>query len=110
MGFPRGCEVAEQRVAGWLYTSFAVLLPVGVLATGLGIPMSHEVRISADGTTRNQRVFARNVGDVLTASKLALRPGDRLTPSADTPVRSGMTIEVIRTVPIELRIGGVTAR
>jgi len=72
----------------------------------LGIPVPHTVHINADGTTRNQRLFGQNVRDVLAASTVVLHTGDRLTPGPDTPVWSGMEIEVVRAVPIEVRIGG----
>ena len=76
------------------------------MAAGWDLPIPHSVHISADGTTRNQRLFGRRVGDVLAASKISLHAGDRLSPASDTPVWSGMQIQVVRAVPFELRVGG----
>lgn len=54
------------------------------------------VTVDVGGSTRKMTTEASTVGDVLTAAGVEVDQDDRVTPSQDTPVRAGMTVEVAR--------------
>lgn len=54
------------------------------------------VTVAVDGSERKVATEGSTVGDVLAAAGVELGPDDRVTPSRDTPVQAGMTVDVAR--------------
>lgn len=54
------------------------------------------VTVTVDGSARRVATEGSTVGDVLAAAGVEVGPDDRVTPSRDTPVQAGMTVDVAR--------------
>jgi resuscitation-promoting factor RpfB len=67
-----------------------------VLSAGAHVYVSHAVPVNlvVAGEGQQVRTLGRTVGDVLAQARVSLQSEDYVTPSAMTPVRSGMAISV----------------
>jgi resuscitation-promoting factor RpfB len=64
----------------------------------VGLRTLKDVTISVDGTTNTATTGALNVGQFLQQNGVVLRPGDQLTPPAETPLADGLTVSVARSL------------
>jgi len=81
----------------------AVVLAGGALtATSL----DKSIALTVDGETTTRSTFAGTVGDVLTASGIALGPRDLVFPSVDSPVSDGSSVQVQFARKVTLLVDG----
>lgn len=64
------------------------------------------LRIAVDGVTSIRSVDASTVGEALQSTGVRLGGFDRAAPSLATPLRSHMTVEVTRAVPLTVSVDG----
>ncbi len=62
----------------------------------IDISRSFPITLTADGRTYTTRTHARTVAELLRQEGLSLLPDDRVEPSPETPLYSGMAVRVIR--------------
>ena len=67
---------------------------------------SHDVTLQVDGQPQPLTTHARTVAELLDRAGVEYSPDDQLVPDADTPLRDGMVVELIRAREITLLIGG----
>jgi uncharacterized protein YabE (DUF348 family) len=66
------------------------------------------VTVVEDGRTVTLQTSVATVGDALAGAGISLGPADEIYPSVNTPLNSGMQVEVTHAKTINLRIGGAT--
>jgi uncharacterized protein YabE (DUF348 family) len=87
-----------------------LLLAVFVLVAGAGLAWSYQqtqvpVQITVDGVSETIGTHLATVGDLLQELGLALQPEDLLTPSAETALGPGLSVEIVRARPVEIKAG-----
>ncbi|HOT91621.1 MAG TPA: ubiquitin-like domain-containing protein [Anaerolineae bacterium] len=77
-----------------------VALTAGYRATAMA------VTVTVDSTSRIVRTHQPTVALLLTDLGLSLRPEDRLSPSMETPLRSGLEVRIERAKPVVIVVDG----
>jgi uncharacterized protein YabE (DUF348 family) len=62
--------------------------------------------LSDDGVVTTLHTTLSTVGQVLQAHSVTLFLGDKVTPNLEQSVTSGMTIEILRSVPVQIQVDG----
>ena len=99
-----------DRRSGLRQVMWSLLLAAFLLAAGTGLAWSYQqtqipVQVSVDGLTETIRTHLETVGDLLQELGLALQPEDLLTPSAETALSPGLSVEIVRARPVEIKAG-----
>ncbi|HWQ72226.1 MAG TPA: ubiquitin-like domain-containing protein [Desulfitobacteriaceae bacterium] len=83
-----------------------VLLVIGLLliTSTIALYNANTLLINVDGKTVRLLTICRTVGGALTYSWLGIYPEDIVEPSRDTLVTDGLTIEVTRSMPVQLKV------
>lgn len=84
------------------------IFPFYLAADIWGLPFGRTVHINADGREVTLRSFRRTVGDALASARVSLQPEDRTVPALATSLWSGIAINVIRAVPVTVKVGQST--
>ena len=91
------------------------LLTAGLTATlvfggGAASAFANEVELVIDGVPTQVRTYGTTVGDVLNKNKIEFNQRDYLSPSADTKLTQGISIEINYIRPVTVRHDGVTVK
>lgn len=84
----------------------AVPVVVAVFVLAVCAWGQRSVTIVADGKEVKARTFSRTVGGVLEAKDIVLLDNDVVVPSIETPLASGMTINVNRAADVSISVDG----
>ena len=85
-------------------TALAAALLAGGTATATGL--HKDVELSVDGRTEHVGAFALTVSDVLAARGITIGAKDVVTPSLDSAVADGQTVDVKYSKPVTLKVDG----
>lgn len=96
----------RQAILACLVLSF--VYPLYLAIDTWGLPFGRTVHIYADGRELTFRSFRRTVGDAVESAQIPLHPGDRTLPAARTFLWPGVKIQVLRAVPVTVRVGSST--
>lgn len=81
---------------------------VGLVALGIAIYLFslHQITLAVDGQNYGWKTLKTSVKDVLTEKQIILKQGDVVNPGLKTPIAQNLHIEVIRSFPIQITVGG----
>ena len=91
---------------------FVILLVVATVVSGVWIsqkltaPAGSEVTLVVDGQRVQLRSEAATVGALLSARKVRLGTGDRVTPAPATGLSDGMHVDIARAFPVTVDLDG----
>lgn len=89
----------------WLWGMLAVALLAGA-AIGAYQFTIKSVALEVDGRAVLVRTFAPDVAALLREQKVGLASPDRVEPGLNTPLASGLRVEVVRAVPVTVQVDG----
>jgi uncharacterized protein YabE (DUF348 family) len=76
----------------------------------IAVRRAASLTLDDDGVTSTLRTTLSTVGQVLQAHGVTLFLGDQVTPAMQEPVKSGMTVAIRRSVPVQIEVDGRTVR
>lgn len=91
-----------------LRVTAGLVLLVGAVGALTGF--SSNVQVVVDGEARDVRTYAGTVEGVLDRLDLELGPADEVEPALDTPIETGLEIDITRAVTIDVEVDGGVAR
>ena len=86
----------------------AAARPAAALPHSIVIQRSAPVTILDNGKAQTLATSALTVSQAISEAGIQLYLADGVTPSLDTPLRSGMTITLVRSLPVTIQVDGVT--
>lgn len=81
-----------------------------VFGGGAASAFANEVELIVDGVPSQVRTYGTTVGDVLTKNKIEINLRDHLSPSADTKLTDGISIEINHIRPVTVLHDGITVK
>ena len=86
----------------------AAARPAAALPHSIVIQRAAPVILIDNGKAQTITISALTVSQAISEAGIQLYLADGVTPSLDTPLRSGMTITLVRSLPVTIQVDGVT--
>ncbi len=91
--------IEEDRIEPGLNTSITDEMHIRIIR-------AQNIEIIDEEEVRSLLTPVNTVEEALIEARILVRPDDKVSPSMDTPLKEGMTIEIIRAVPCEIHVDG----
>ena len=82
------------------------LASLAVVSLALVFGLRKSVTLSVEGASRTVKTYAFTVGNLLSAQGVPLSPGDHLTPPVNAWLKNGMSVELVRAIPVQVLADG----